>query len=135
MKSKKVILDTNLWISFLISKNYSFLDSYVKSGKVKLIFSKELFYEFITVIERPKFAKFFTPKDIKKLISYIDKFGTLYQVSSDIKACRDLKDNFLLNLAIDSNADYLITGDSDLLDLKIIHNTRIITIRDLENEM
>jgi uncharacterized protein len=40
MKSKKVILDTNLWISFLISKNYSFLDNYVKNGKVKLIFSK-----------------------------------------------------------------------------------------------
>lgn len=94
MKSKKVILDTNLWISFLISKNYSFLDNYVENGKVKLIFSKELFTEFITVAERPKFTKFFSPKDIKKLISYIDKFGILYQVTSDIKDCRDIKDSY-----------------------------------------
>jgi uncharacterized protein len=135
MKSKKVFLDTNLWISFLISKNYSFLDNYVENGKVKLVFSKELFTEFITVAERPKFTKFFSPKDIKKLISYIDKFGILYQVTSNIKDCRDIKDNFLLNLAIDSNADYLITGDSDLLNLKTIHNTKILTIKDLESEL
>jgi len=135
MKNKKVILDTNLWISFLISKNYSFLDNYVVNGKVKLIFSKELFTEFITVAERPKFKNFFSPKDIKRLISLINKFGVLYQVSSDIKECRDVKDNFLLNLAIDSNADYLVTGDSDLLDLEIIHNTKILTIKDLENEL
>lgn len=135
MKSKKVILDTNLWISFLISKNFSFLDNYVENGKVKLLYSKELFTEFITVAERPKFKRFFSPKDIKKLISYIDKFGTLYQVSSEINECRDKKDNFLLNLAIDSDADYLITGDSDLLDLKIIHNTKIINTKDLENEL
>jgi hypothetical protein len=135
MKSKKVILDTNLWISFLISKNYSFLDNYVENGKVKLVFSKELFTEFITVAERPKFKRFFSPKDIKKLIGYIDKFGTLYQVSSDINECRDIKDNFLLNLAVDSNADYLVTGDLDLLELKLIHNTKIITIKDLEEEL
>ena len=128
MKSKKVILDTNLWISFLISKNYSFLDNYVENGKVKLIFSKELFTEFITVAERPKFTKFFSPKDIKKLISYIDKFGILYQVTSDIKDCRDIKDNFLLNLAIDSNADYLITGDSDLLDLKTLELGKSLSV-------
>lgn len=132
MKSKKVILDTNLWISFLISKNFTFLDKYVQNGRVKLVFSEELFTEFITVTERPKFKKFFSPKDIKKLINSIDKFGVLYQVSSNVKECRDVKDNFLLNLAIDSNADFLVTGDQDLLELKTIRDTRIITFKDLE---
>jgi len=50
---------------FLISKDLSFLDSFVENAKVKLIFSEELFAEFISVAERPKFKKFFTPKDIK----------------------------------------------------------------------
>ena len=94
MKSKKVILDTNPWISFLISKNFTFIDNYVENGRVKLIFSEELFTEFITVAERPKFKKFFAPKDIKNLISFIDKFGVLYQVTSDINECSDIKDNF-----------------------------------------
>lgn len=41
-------------------------------------------------------------------------------------------DNFLLNLAFDSNADYLVTGDNDLLEIKSISKTRIISLRDLE---
>ncbi|TCO11102.1 putative toxin-antitoxin system toxin component, PIN family [Natronoflexus pectinivorans] len=135
MKNRKVILDTNLWISFLISKNYTFLDSYVLNGKVKLVFSEELFSEFISVAKRPKFKAFFSPNDDTKLISIINKFGVLYEISSSVKNCRDEKDNFLLNLAIDSKADYLITGDSDLLDMKSIHKTKIITIKDLEYEL
>ncbi|WP_367221560.1 putative toxin-antitoxin system toxin component, PIN family [Marinilabilia sp.] len=83
------------------------------SGQIKLIFSEELFAEFITVAERPKFKKFFTPKDFKKLISFIDQFGVLYQVFSDIREFRDIKDNFLLSFAINSSADFLVTGGSD----------------------
>lgn len=41
------------------------------------------------------------------------------------------KDNFLLNLAIDSKADFLITGDADLLVLEEIGTTKIISITQL----
>lgn len=49
--------------------------------------------------------------------------------------CRDPKDNSPLNLAIDGNADYLVTGDSDLLILKQIKNTSIINWNDFLKEM
>jgi len=135
MKNKYVILDTNLWISFLISKDYSFLDNYVLKGKVKLIFSEELFGEFISITERPKFKKYFSKSDVDKLIQTIDKYGILIKVTSEIKLCRDIKDNFLLNLAVDSNADFLVTGDKDLLEIKNIHKTNILTIRELMDEL
>ncbi len=135
MKNKNVILDTNLWISFLISKDYSFLDNYVLKGKVKLIFSEELFGEFISITERPKFKKYFSKSDVDKLIQTIDKYGILIKVTSEIKLCRDIKDNFLLNLAVDSNADFLVTGDKDLLEIKNIHKTNILTIRELMDEL
>ena len=48
-------------------------------------------------------------------------------MKSNIEVCRDAKDNFLLNLAIDSKADYLITGDTDLLIIEKIKKTNIIT--------
>ena len=135
MKNKNVILDTNLWISFLISKDYSFLDNYVLKEKVKLVFSEELFSEFISIAERPKFKKYFSNSDVDKLIQTIDKYGILIKVSSEIKLCRDIKDNFLLNLAVDSNADFLVTGDKDLLEIKNIHKTNILTIRELMDEL
>ena len=59
----------------------------------------------------------------------------LVSVTTDIKKCRDPKDNFLLNLAIDSQADYLVTGDNDLLEIKSIGITKIITINDLISEL
>ena len=135
MKSKKVILDTNLWISFLITHDYSFLDKYIKKGKVKLIFSEELIQEFLTVATRPKFQKFFTDNDIQNIIQTFDHYGILIKVISEVNICRDFKDNFLLNLAIDSNADYLVTGDEDLLEIKNIQETKILTIRELKNEL
>lgn len=35
MRSKKVILDTNLWISFLISKRLSIFDDLLLKGKIE----------------------------------------------------------------------------------------------------
>jgi len=42
-----------------------------------------------------------------------------------------LEDNFLPDLAVGSNADFLVTGDYDLLVIKRINNTEIITLEQL----
>jgi len=127
MRSKKLILDTNLWISFLISRRYNQLDNLLDSGKIVFIFSHESIEEFITVANRPKFKKYFSDSDLNELIRQFDKYGKLVKVKTQLSLCRDIKDNFLLNLAVDSNANYLITGDLDLLILKKVHNTKICT--------
>lgn len=135
MKNEKVIFDTNLWISFLITKDYSFLDEYIENSDVKLIFSEELIQEFMEVVTREKFKKYFTDEDVRYLFNTFDKFGILIKVTSDIDLCRDIKDNFLLNLAVDSKADYIVTGDKDLLEIKTIKKTKIITIRELKTRL
>lgn len=131
MSGKKVILDTNLWISFLISENFSQLDEYIENESITFIFSKELIEEFIEVASRPKFKNFFDNQDIEKLLEKFDLFGKLIDINSDLQYCRDIKDNFLLNLAVDGKADFLVTGDNDLLVLKKIKNTKIITFKEL----
>lgn len=135
MKNKKVILDTNLWISFLISKKFDEIDELINTQKLTLIFSDELIEEFIEVVSRQKFKNYFSKKDIANILSTFDQFGKLVKVSSDIKVCRDEKDNFLLNLAIDSKADYLVTGDADLLILEKIQTTSIMTFSDFINQI
>ncbi len=135
MNSKKIILDTNLWISFLISNDQKFLDSFIDERKVKLIFSTELIEEFIAVAIRPKFKRYFSRSDIEDLLKVFDLYGEVVPVKSNVMLCRDEKDNFLLNLALDSKSDYLVTGDSDLLDLKEIKKTKIITIAELKQKL
>ncbi len=135
MKSKKVILDTNLWISFLITQDFTKIDKLIIESKIRLIFSHELIEEFITVAARPKFEKFFNNTDIEKLLEIFDSYGKLIKVNIEINKCRDPKDNFLLSLAVESKADYLVTGDSDLLFLKKIKKTKILSWGDFKNEL
>jgi uncharacterized protein len=47
---------------------------------------------------------------------------------------RDSKDNFLLNLAVDGKADYLITGDKDLLEIGQIDKTSILTFKEFDGK-
>lgn len=135
MKNKKVILDTNLWISFLISKRHSALDDLLFNGRIRFIFSEEQIEEFLTVGKRPKFEKYFSDKDIHDLLQSFDSFGEFVIVSSEITGCRDPKDNFLLSLAVDSKADFLITGDNDLLTMKKINKTSILNWTDFLKKM
>ena len=135
MENKKVILDTNLWISFLITKNFTQIDKLIENKKIRLVFSGELIEEFLVVVNRPKFKRYFSQDEIEKILDYFDQFGELVTVKSDVQICRDEKDNFLLNLAIDSKTDYLITGDVDLLVLEIIENTHILSFTDFIKEI
>jgi len=129
----RIILDTNLWISFLITNNFSKLDDLIFTKNCKLIFSKELLDEFIEVTRSPKFRRYFSQTDVEDLLDTIDEFADFVTVSSSVNLCRDVKDNFLLSLSLDGNADFLITGDSDLLEIKEFNQTRILTIADFFN--
>ncbi len=127
-KRKRIIIDTNLWISFLITSDYSKLDSLLINQRVDLLFSKELLTEFIEVANRPKLKKYFKSSDIEDLLILLENRMELVEVRCKIKICRDPKDNFLLELAKDGKADFLITGDKDLLELKNLGKTKIMTI-------
>ena len=135
MKSSRIILDTNLWISFLISKKFDKLDELIENKNIILCFSHELIEEFIVVVSRPKFKKYFSENDIERILTYFDEFGELTTVASNVQLCRDEKDNFLLNLSIDAKADFLITGDKDLLVLKTVGQTKITTFTDFIEAM
>jgi putative PIN family toxin of toxin-antitoxin system len=59
MRSKKIILDTNLWISFLISKRLEEIDNLLLDGSIKLIFSnesvEELFGEYLEYLRENQY--------------------------------------------------------------------------------
>jgi len=132
-EKSKIIIDTNLWISFLLSKKIVFIDDLLSYRNVRLIFCHELLAELLEVSSRPKLKKFFTTNDIKLIFNIIDRFSDYIKVTSNVDLCRDAKDNFLLSLAKDSKSDFLITGDKDLLVLKEFEKTRIVTITEYQS--
>jgi putative PIN family toxin of toxin-antitoxin system len=46
--------------------------------------------------------------------------------------CRDPDDDTILACALEAKANYLVTGDEDLLELKVFKGIRIVTPRDFE---
>jgi len=89
-----------------------------------------LITELIEVAKRPKFRRFFSATDIEDLLIVLYKHATFVTTKTEIAVCRDPKDNFLLAMAYDAKADFLLTGDQDLLILGNFHNTTILTISD-----
>ena len=129
----KVIIDTNLFVSFLIGKRLSKLKSAIVNEKVELIFSEQNITELKTVTSRPKLKRYFDSKDVSELIELIYLIGKIVEVDTEPSICRDPKDNFLLGLSEQENVDYLISGDKDLLVLENYKSTKIVSISEFEH--
>lgn len=132
---RRVIVDTNCWISFLIGRRLSGLVDLLSSERVKLVVCNELLDEIRDVTLRPKLAKYFPQKEVVSLLEFIELIGEKFELKQQIKKCRDAADDYLLALAIESHAHYLVTGDQDLLVIKKIKRCRIVDVATFEMEM
>ena len=117
-KRIKVIIDTNLFISFLIGKRLKGLKNLLVNDNIELIFAEQNLLEIEIVTKKPKLQKYFNEQDVKDLLDLIRTIGFVYEIDKIPEICRDPKDNFLLGLIKKSKAKYLVTGDKDLLVLK-----------------
>ena len=123
VQKDRIIIDTNLWISFLLTKNFTGFDKIISARKIILLFSLELLDEIVEI-----FRKYFSLDDIESLLIKIKNRSEFINIISVVNDCRDPKENFLLSLSIDGDATHLITGDKDLLVLGNYGTTKILTI-------
>lgn len=127
-KKSRIIIDTNLWISFLITNDFNKLDKILGSKQCTILFSQDLLSEFIEVSNRPKLKRYFEQSAVVAILESIESFAEFIEVKTQISYLQDSKDDFLLSLAMDGKADYLITGDKELLEVKKFKETEIISI-------
>ena len=135
-KNKKIrlVTDVNIWISTLLTPRFQTRTDAFFDWEYSLLSSEEFFGELNSAVRKPKIAKRINWTSYEELITVLRRNTELIDVHTVITACRDSRDNYLLALAKDGNADYLITGDKDLLDLKIFGKTKIVTLTDFEIE-
>jgi putative PIN family toxin of toxin-antitoxin system len=129
-KRLKVVVDTNWWVSFAMNPLKSQLASLLLDDTIDFIGSLELQEELFSVIDRPELSRFFKGNAINELHEIFSKAVSVKSVSSEVTVCRDPKDNFLLALCKDAHADFLITGDKDLLALQQFEQTTILSMSD-----
>lgn len=131
----RVIVDTNIWISSLIGRQLVSLRELLSYPTIELIMTEQLLQEVLLVARRPKFAKYFQADDVVQLQEWMEHNMTNVPLGEIPARCRDPKDDYLLELAVQAKAIYLVSGDSDLLEMGTIGDCRIMTVQQFEKEI
>ena len=129
----KVILDCNIWISFLLSRQECLLRRMLMDTRFDIYICEELLAEIVNVARRDKIRKRVSEAELQQLLKIIDAFcekTTIDHIAESI--IRDPKDLYLLSLAETIDADYIVSGDKDLTDLNQHLRTRIIKLVDFK---
>lgn len=130
----KVIFDCNIWVSLFITKQIDLLKQFLTSPEVVFLTSQELEDEIRTVLSRKKFQKYIDERAVEVFIHRISRYSEKIDISgkcADVDI-RDPKDVYLVTLSEEAKADYLVSGDKDLLVLGGFKVTKFITLAEFK---
>lgn len=134
----RVLLNTNVLISYLLSpQRKSPVNRILEAaflGQIDLLFPKEVLDELRRKIpQKPYLAERISPQQLEELVVLLGEISeSIPTITMEIPAVtRDPKDDYLIAYALVGRADYLVTGDLDLLILEKVEDVEIVTPREL----
>lgn len=120
-------MDTNVLVSALLftSELSKFVGLWQK-GKIIPLVSRETFDELMAVLEYPKFS--LSRDEIRSILeNEILPYFEVVEISESVRGvCRDPGDDKFIACALSAPADFLVSGDKDLTDLKRYKTVKII---------
>lgn len=93
----------------------------------EIVCSEKVYNEISIILHLAKFDKYVSTNRRNKFLQSFKIKANFVTVDQTIEICRDPKDNMFLELAVSAKADYIITGDKDLLELNPFKGIRIIS--------
>jgi uncharacterized protein len=126
--TRRVILDTNVLISRLL-----LVDSTASRAVRRLLdrsqplVSEDTLTELADTLSRPKFDPYVSREDRQRFFELYARVAEWVTVTTTIRRCRDPKDDKFLELAVDGKADWIVTGDKDLVELSPHQGILIMT--------
>ena len=126
----RVVIDTNDYISALIGKKHRLkLEKVLLDKNIEILSDVVLLEEIKEVAYRNKFRKYVSLEEVDRFVELLKYRLKPTIVTTQVNASPDPDDNFLLALAQEGKADYLVTGDkSDLLSLETFNGIPIIRL-------
>ena len=131
----KVVFDTNIIVSGLIANTgapYETIELWRRDNVVLLI-SDAIIDEVSDVLTRPFFRdqRHITKSDIDRIKHALKTDATIVSPNSRLKVVgNDPDDNRIIECALDGGADYIISGDHHLLELKRFAGIQIVTAKE-----
>ena len=124
----KAVVDTNVFISGLLNKGGIPRKIFLafKEGKFSLFISQSILTEILMTLNKPEIAPLVTIEDRKELLIFLENFAKFVTPKEEVSVCRDPYDNVIIECAVAGNADFIVTGDKDLLIHKSFRGIFII---------
>lgn len=121
------MFDTSVLVSAALlpdSKPRQALELALKKGKVLVSFA--VLAEIYEVLSRKRFRRYIDEEDVRNFLAALTRETEYVDAVETITACRDPKDDKFLELAVGGQANYIVSGDSDLLALNPFRGVQII---------
>lgn len=125
LNQRRVVLDTNVVLSGLLFPGSVPANALLKAQKGVVLSSDATRLELILVISRRRFDRYLESGIRQRLSAQYLNATELIDIAAPIRACRDPRDDKFLEVAIHGRANFIVTGDSDLL---VLHPFRGIEI-------
>jgi putative PIN family toxin of toxin-antitoxin system len=127
----RAVIDTNVLLAGLLwhGPPHEVL-VHVRSERLAMLCSPALLDELSEVLARPKFDAILARirASREELLSEIEQLADVIDPPPlPDPTCRDRDDDHVLAIALAAHADWIITGDHDLLVLQNYHGTSIVT--------
>jgi uncharacterized protein len=117
----RAVIDTGIFVSALMRRRGTIgsVLRALREGRFTAIYTTELLVEIIDVLGRDRMRVKYQlqPEDVSALIHLIRLRGELVIPNQKVSACRDPKDDKFLEAALVGDADCIVSGDADLLDM------------------
>lgn len=126
---QKIVIDTDIIVSALIQRSYPFhiLNEIFSNSEIRICISDELFKEYFDVLNRKKFSKYSNfVSNVQLILTEIERISINYKPKTKVDILSDKDDNKLLELAKESRADFLITGNHTDFNIKQFEKTKIV---------
>ena len=131
MKRERVVFDTNVLISALVSVNSTPAKALETAVRVdEILGTAETLRELMVTLLSPKFDRYVSTENRDALLFRLSQVVETVAVTQSIRASRDSSDDKFLEAAVNGRADVLVTGDRDLLDLHPFRGVDILNPAD-----
>lgn len=127
----RVVLDTNVLVSALIRRTSvpgALLEAW-RDGRLEVVVSSALLAELERVLAYPRLRRYLalTADEARSLVAELRDVALIADAVDVEVVTRDPDDDHVLAAAVAGGAEYIVSGDRDLLELGDYHGIEIVT--------
>lgn len=126
--SPRCVFDTNVLVSALLFDQSTPAQAFFAALHAgEALVSADVIVELNDVLGREKFAHYVNEEERARFLQSLLREARLVEIKEKVRACRDPKDDKFLELAVNGEADCIVSGDEDLLSLDPFRGISILT--------